>query len=308
VGTFKAVYQQKHDRWVISDGSNNIGGRKTRGKCEERMHQLMKLSAVPPTSSAAPAAVPVRGSSRARMPASANYGPKKREGNYKAGTGRGHKKVHIDPMITAISQAKQAVMFPNSHSKASVVSHLKVMVGVNEGLKRKLDDTKHQRDALATLLLDKHGVHSALEDQNIKRRRTEILADLGCGYSTEITFKRHRAHALAVLKNLCGNDILQQKQLAQALLSHYTNPRVVSDLINPKNQSNEDNVIEQQELDELQNDAIAAVIYGIKEILSDLRHKKRKGGRNSKKARIAVEASTCSVCSCCSACCCSACC
>lgn len=109
VGVFKAVFQPTHDRWVISDGSKNIGGNKTRNKCEARMHEMMKLRTLPPTTSAATAAVPVRTSSRARTPTSANCGPvaKKREGNYKAGPGRGHKKVHIDPTIAAISEAKQ---------------------------------------------------------------------------------------------------------------------------------------------------------------------------------------------------------
>jgi hypothetical protein len=198
LGAYKASWNQKHSRWQISDATGCIGGRTTRKRCCERMEELFSKSSAP-AAPIPPAPAPTRQSTRTSAPAPPR---EKRKGNYKPGPGRGHKKPLACPVATAIAAAQTVVMFPASVTKAETVKVLGQMVGVTKSLKRKLDDVERQRDVLATLLLDKFGVHGDLATQEIKRRRTEILSSLGSGYSTEITFKHHRAHALAVLKDM----------------------------------------------------------------------------------------------------------
>jgi hypothetical protein len=229
LGTYKASWDSKHTRWQIYNSGakkGKCGGRSTRVACHEKMQELCKddKNSIQPLEVAA---VPSRQSTRSSSAVGGALRKEKRTGNYKAGTGRGNKKAHIDPIIAAISSAKTAVMFPHSYSKSDVVGKLKQMVEVNVSMKRKLDDTERQRDALASILMDKYELGGDLASQDIKRRRTEILDEIGKGYMTEITFKRHRAHALTVIKSLCGTDLVMQRELAEGLVAHYQDPAVI---------------------------------------------------------------------------------
>lgn len=104
-----------------------------------------------------------RGSSR-HAPREPNKKPRK--GNWTPGLGRGHKGAII--IAVAISDAKSVAMFPAGFSKGQLVGQLKSMIGVASSLKRKLGATERQRDALASIIMDKYEIHGKYEIPYIK--------------------------------------------------------------------------------------------------------------------------------------------
>jgi len=231
IGKYKASFQHKYCRWQISSAKGNVGGKKTAELCAAEMQRLCEVdkeaSGAPSEGSSA-----LRKSSRSSTVANSALRSqvKPRIGAYRAGPGRSHTKPQIapiDPIDDAISVAKSTMLLHQSHSKAQVVSALSQMVAVNTSLKRKVDRLEHQKDALSSLLMDQYDLKSELAQSEIKRRRIQLFHDLGRGYQTEITFKRHRAHALAVIKSLCREDVVMQRELAEALAAHYNDPAAI---------------------------------------------------------------------------------
>ena len=136
IGRFKATFQKKHSRWVITSAKGAVGGRKTREKCVEEMDRLCEAEKAAPEGCEAGSEIERRKSSRSSTLASSARPPTKpRAGAYRAGPGRSHTKPSIDPITTAIGTAKTTLLAQKSHTKAEVVSALSQMVEVNTSLK-----------------------------------------------------------------------------------------------------------------------------------------------------------------------------
>ena len=222
--------------------------------------------------------------------AKAAVGPTKRKGNWKKGPGRGHigpmtkdpPKCKPCPVAAEIAKAKNAVLNSNQCTKAQLVTQVKNMVSVATNLKRKVQSMEQQRDAFAAMVMNAYDVQSTLGEQEIKRRKTLAAEALGEGYKSESTFKKHRMHAIGVIKSLCGPTIiLMQTELAEALHQHYHDPSVFKDSIAAQIPSN------QEDAHDLAQAARDAVIAGIKDLLSELRRCNK--GRYTTEARIASE-------------------
>jgi hypothetical protein len=129
-----------------------------------------------------------------------------------------------------------------------------------------------QRNEAFSLLQDEYMCSDEAELVEARANRRSAIKDLvGDGYNMDTTgrtFRRHKALAIAQIKQIARNP-LQQQQLAQAVLEHYKGG--AGGAVTPD--------------DRTEYAAHVAVIEGIVESLRML--KKRNGGRYTREDRIA---------------------
>ena len=217
-------------------------------------------------SAPAPAAQPAQPIRQARGSGALNYDDTTRQASRPAGPGRGIKR-SMD--VSAVGEAEHVLKQPKA-SEAELRVALGRLTQEHRVLQRWYSQVVSERDQAHAMLADEYQLG---QDPEADRQRRAMVTELvGEGYDMGgscRTFHRHKAMALLALKQIAGQDVVKQQQLAEAMLHHYSSGEAE---VAPATQEYE---------------AHCAVIEGLVESLDTLR--KRNNGRFPSKDRITQE-------------------
>lgn len=212
------------------------------------------------------AAQPSRSSKPARERQQVHYDGTTRRASRPAGPGRGIKR-SMD--VSAVDEAEHVLKQPKA-SEAELRVALGRLTQEHRVLQHWYSQVVSERDQAYAMLADEYQLG---QDPEADRQRRAMVTELvGEGYDMAgscRTFHRHKAMALLALKQIAGQDVVKQQQLAEAMLHHYSSGEAE---VAPAAQEYE---------------AHCAVIEGLVESLDTLR--KRNNGRFPSKDRITQE-------------------
>lgn len=225
-GRFIAVYDAKLDRWSICSRTEQckmkrIGSRKSREDAIDDL-QLLEAGTHKSQTKAAVPSIGTRTSERASA-TTATHVPhaQVREGNWKAGTGRGNKlppqsQSQLDLEDSKMQKA-QLLLKDGCQDPSKLRASLQMMVDYATQLKQRCRALVSKVATLSRLVAGSASEQCVL-DESTKHQLTRELIGTGYPSNTGSTLRLHRLAVMRSLQAVCGDDQVKQYEVACAVV------------------------------------------------------------------------------------------
>ena len=216
-GRYVAQHAAKQNIWRISTATKqSIGSRRSR---EDAIRDLSDLDAgCHKSQKKAPKPVATKQSARiAAAPTESYVESQSRDGNWKAGAGRGHKR----PIQAALKPEDTS---PTKHARDLLAKDCKDVSKLRASLQSMVDHASKLKQRcrllvskVATLSRWLSGDQCSNEAKETKHHLTRELIGQGYPSNTGSTLRLHRLAVMRSLQSVCGDDQLKQFQVACAV-------------------------------------------------------------------------------------------